>query len=73
MNSHIGDHSNHCLWILSLTKFSYPSGRVAISITSLEQGLYTYVIQDDDADQRVLGVFKPDGFAMCNYAQGSVR
>uniref|UniRef100_X1ZGW7 FAM194 C-terminal domain-containing protein n=1 Tax=Capitella teleta TaxID=283909 RepID=X1ZGW7_CAPTE len=52
----------------------YPSGRVAITISSVELGLYTYIAQDDTPDQNVLAVFKSDGHAICNYYHhGTVR
>ena len=60
-------------WPLTLTWASYPSGRVAITITSLEQGLYTYILQEDSDSGQVVGIFQPDGYAMTNYQHGSVR
>eukprot|EP00795_Rhopilema_esculentum_P016667 gene16667-8105_t len=56
----------------------YPSGNVAVIITSCELGKYTYILQKDTddydtEDPGVLGVFEPKGNASCYFKDSSLR
>lgn len=51
----------------------YPSGNLAVSVSSIVLGQYTYVVQEDSDRARVLAVFEPNGFASCYHQTGIVR
>ena len=57
--------SKYC-FALTECCFSYPSGRVAITVTSRELGQFRYILQDDHEDPalpNVVGMFCTDGHA----------
>jgi len=50
----------------------YPSGHVAVMITSIEKGKYTYIVQtnksyNDLEDNGLLAVFEPNGNSVCYF------
>ncbi|XP_013412599.1 glutamate-rich protein 6-like [Lingula anatina] len=52
----------------------YPSGNLAIGISSTTPGKFTYVILEDAAEEpQVLGVFEPNGHAGCYFHNGKLR
>ena len=58
----------------TLTPSSYPSGDVALTICSLDNGTYIYVIQGDaSAKGDILGVFGACGKSIAYFLNGSVR
>ena len=54
---------------------SYPSGRPAITISSIEHGLFYYIAQKDtDEDPNpLLVVFEPNGYGTTYYTSGNIR
>lgn len=51
----------------------YPSGNLAISISSVTLGQYTYVVQEDTDRPVVLSVFEPNGYATCYHPNNVIR
>ncbi|KAH9487679.1 hypothetical protein Btru_069862 [Bulinus truncatus] len=51
----------------------YPSGRIAILITSVSLGQNTYVVLDDAVEPQMLAIFEPNGCGTCNFANGKIR
>ncbi|XP_060078638.1 uncharacterized protein LOC132558124 [Ylistrum balloti] len=51
----------------------YPSGNLAISISSVTLGQYTYVVQEDTDRPIVLSVFEPNGYATCYHPNNVIR
>ncbi|XP_062599296.1 glutamate-rich protein 6-like [Saccostrea cucullata] len=51
----------------------YPSGNLAIAITSVQLGQFNYVVQADLEKPSILAVFEPNGFACCYHPNGVVR
>ncbi|BFZ06616.1 hypothetical protein BsWGS_09655 [Bradybaena similaris] len=51
----------------------YPSGRLAILISSIALGQNTYIVQDDSDEPALLGVFGPTGYGCCCFANSKVR
>ena len=59
--------------LLSLTVASYPSGYLAILISSFRPGQYQYIIHQDLDTSEVLADFEPNGYGYCNYQNGALR
>ncbi|KAK3736045.1 hypothetical protein QZH41_012216, partial [Actinostola sp. cb2023] len=56
----------------------YPSGNIAVIITTTEKGKFTYLAFEDDNDYDVnrsgmLAVFDPSGHGACYFRNGTVR
>ncbi|XP_076435791.1 glutamate-rich protein 6-like isoform X6 [Babylonia areolata] len=51
----------------------YPSGRVAILISSVSLGQYSYIVQDDSPEGHILANFDPSGFGCIYFLNGNVR
>ncbi|XP_078612357.1 glutamate-rich protein 6-like isoform X2 [Branchiostoma floridae x Branchiostoma japonicum] len=52
----------------------YPSGSLAVTISSVEKKQYTYIIQEDAADRaEQLAVFDASGFATSYFQTGTIR
>ncbi|XP_069104747.1 glutamate-rich protein 6-like isoform X7 [Argopecten irradians] len=51
----------------------YPSGNLAISISSVTLGQYTYIVQEDTDRPVVLSVFEPNGYATCYHPNNVIR
>ncbi|XP_066266877.1 glutamate-rich protein 6-like isoform X1 [Branchiostoma lanceolatum] len=52
----------------------YPSGSLAVTISSVEKKQYTYIIQEDAADKAAqLAVFDASGFATSYFQTGTIR
>ncbi|XP_078693993.1 glutamate-rich protein 6-like isoform X2 [Branchiostoma floridae x Branchiostoma belcheri] len=52
----------------------YPSGSLAVTISSVEKKQYTYIIQEDAADRAAqLAVFDASGFATSYFQTGTIR
>lgn len=51
----------------------YMSGRTAIHILSVSDGLYSYIIYDDTPESNMLGAFDPDGHGASYYQHGVIR
>ncbi|XP_021346721.1 glutamate-rich protein 6-like isoform X1 [Mizuhopecten yessoensis] len=51
----------------------YPSGNLAISISSVTLGQYTYVVQEDSDLPVILSVFEPNGYATCYHPNNVIR
>ncbi|XP_058884834.1 glutamate-rich protein 6-like isoform X1 [Acipenser ruthenus] len=51
----------------------YPSGRVAVLISSVNAALYTYIIQEDCSTNRMQAVFTTRGQSTCYHPNGVVR
>lgn len=58
---------------LSFTTTSYPSGSLAIAITSVQIGQFNYVVHAEMEKSSVLAVFEPNGYASCYHPNGVVR
>jgi hypothetical protein len=70
-------YDNGCLFIVIFSDGSgsvfYPNGRLAVSVVTVGQGLFTYVIQDDSADAQIMAVFQPTGYGVVNFPTGQPR
>ncbi|XP_078312388.1 glutamate-rich protein 6-like isoform X8 [Crassostrea virginica] len=51
----------------------YPSGYLAIAISSVQIGQFNYVVHADSDKSCVLAVFEPNGYASCYHTNGVVR
>ena len=56
----------------------YPNGQLAISVSSVEPGQFTYLVYDvqteEEAEQQLLAEFEPDAIATCYHrSTGHVR
>lgn len=56
----------------------YPSGNIAVLITSTEKGKFTYIVYDDDDDtesnpSKMLAIFEPSGHGTSYFKDGSIR
>ncbi|XP_068686269.1 uncharacterized protein [Montipora foliosa] len=56
----------------------YPSGNIAVIITSTEKGKFTYIAFDDVDDNesypsKMLAIFEPSGHGTCYFKDGSIR
>ncbi|XP_041356593.1 glutamate-rich protein 6-like isoform X2 [Gigantopelta aegis] len=51
----------------------YPSGQLAIAITSVSLGLYLYIVHDDTPKHNVTAIFEPNGYGSCFHGNGIVR
>ncbi|XP_077987365.1 uncharacterized protein LOC144441971 isoform X2 [Glandiceps talaboti] len=52
----------------------YPSGNIAVVISSVKRGQYTYVVLDDHPDSAaMLAIFEPHGKGTCYYNNGIIR
>nr|KAI8751782.1 glutamate-rich protein 6 [Biomphalaria glabrata] len=51
----------------------YPSGRIAILITSVTLGQNTYVVLDDSTESQILAVFDATGCGTCYFMDGKIR
>ncbi|XP_025079593.1 uncharacterized protein LOC112555421 isoform X2 [Pomacea canaliculata] len=51
----------------------YPSGHLAIMITSVSLGRYFFIVHDDGPGGLILAVFDPQGIASVNFANGKIR
>ncbi|KAK3094856.1 hypothetical protein FSP39_007133 [Pinctada imbricata] len=51
----------------------YPSGNLAVIVSSITLGHFTYVVQADTERTQVLAVFEPNGYATCYHNNGIVR
>lgn len=51
----------------------YPSGSLAIAITSVQIGQFNYVVHAETEKSCVLAVFEPNGYASCYHPNGVVR
>ena len=61
-------------FLVSLTVItSYPSGNLAILITSVKLGQYHYTIHQDVKRAGVAAAFEPSGYGYCYYPNGDVR
>jgi hypothetical protein len=61
-------------WYIFLDwKPSYPSGNLAIAITSVQLGQFNYVVQADTEKSSILAVFEPNGYASCYHHNGVLR
>lgn len=58
---------------LSFTASSYPSGSLAIAISSVQIGQFNYVVHAEMEKSSVLAVFEPNGYASCYHPNGVVR
>ena len=61
------------MYIYSLTICSYPSGNLAILISSVKLGQYNYTIHQDVPRPEVAAAFEPSGYGYCYYPNGDVR
>jgi hypothetical protein len=52
---------------------SYPSGQVAVMVSSTVLGQYNYVIMDDSEDQHILAIFDPHGFGTVYFLNGNIK
>lgn len=51
----------------------YPSGSLAIAISSVQIGQFNYVVHSEMEKSSVLAVFEPNGYASCYHPNGVVR
>ncbi|VDI11751.1 Hypothetical predicted protein, partial [Mytilus galloprovincialis] len=51
----------------------YPSGNLAILVSSVKLGQYHYVLHDDQPMPKVLSTFDPAGYGSCYHTNGTVR
>lgn len=56
----------------------YPSGNIAVMITSTEKGKFTYIVFDDEEENesnpsQMLGIFEPSGHGTCYFRNGAIR
>lgn len=51
----------------------YPSGSLAIAISSVQIGQFNYVVHAEMGKSSVLAVFEPNGYASCYHPNGVVR
>uniref|UniRef100_A0A8W8IUZ0 FAM194 C-terminal domain-containing protein n=1 Tax=Magallana gigas TaxID=29159 RepID=A0A8W8IUZ0_MAGGI len=51
----------------------YPSGSLAIAISSVQIGQFNYVVHAEMEKSSVLAVFEPNGYASCYHPNGVVR
>ncbi|XP_022087997.1 glutamate-rich protein 6-like isoform X2 [Acanthaster planci] len=52
----------------------YPSGHIAVLITSVEKGQYTYLVYEDvQHNATLLAVFEPNGCSTCYHSNGNIR
>ena len=52
---------------------SYPSGNLAILISSVKLGQYYYTIQHDVDKAGLAAAFEPNGYGYCYFPNGDVR
>ncbi|XP_070212882.1 glutamate-rich protein 6-like isoform X3 [Littorina saxatilis] len=51
----------------------YPSGRLAVMVTSVTLGQYTYIVLDDTPDAHILAMFDPHGYGTVYFLNGNVK
>lgn len=55
----------------------YSNGQLAISVSSVEPGKFTYLIYDPSVEegqpQQLLAEFEPDAMATCYHKSGGIR
>ncbi|XP_076097360.1 glutamate-rich protein 6-like isoform X7 [Mytilus galloprovincialis] len=51
----------------------YPSGNLAILVSSVKLGQYHYVLHDDQPMPKTLSTFDPAGYGSCYHTNGTVR
>lgn len=51
----------------------YPSGSLAIAVTSVQIGQFNYVVHAEMEKSSILAVFEPNGYASCYHSNGVVR
>ncbi|XP_038049942.1 glutamate-rich protein 6-like isoform X2 [Patiria miniata] len=52
----------------------YPSGNIAILITSVEKGQYAYLVYEDIQNNApLLAMFEPNGCSTCYHSNGNIR
>ena len=51
----------------------YPSGNIAILISSVKLGQYHYTVHQDVARSAVAAAFEPNGYGYCYYPNGDLR
>lgn len=51
----------------------YPSGNLAILISSVKLGQYNYTVHQDVARSAVAAAFEPSGYGYCYYPNGDIR
>ena len=64
---------NYFLQFLTASLCSHPNGKVAISAVLFDEGLYTYIIQDDSEESKIQAIFQPDGHACIYFPDGRPR
>ncbi|KAL8614577.1 hypothetical protein ACOMHN_060043 [Nucella lapillus] len=51
----------------------YPSGRLAVLVSSTTVGQYSYIVQDDTPEASILATFDPTGFGCVYFLNGNVK
>ena len=63
----------HYILLVSYRWYSYPSGRLAVSIVNVRPGQFTYILQKDVAEADIVAIFQPTEHAVIYHDNGLPR